>query len=175
MKIFKRSLIIVLLLLLLFFVIGRFLPADYAVERSATIAAPAEAIFLEIANLERWPEWGPWNESEYPSMKSEFSGAASGVGAVWTWTMDEGDGSMTITSAEPTRGIFYEIEVEQGTYLATGIIELAEAEAGTEVTWTQRGDLDGAIARWFGLFFDSMMGPDFEEGLIGLEAAVKGG
>lgn len=175
MKIFKRSLVIVGLLLLLFIVIGNFLPTDYAVERSATIAAPAEAIFVEIANLERWPEWGPWNAREYPSIQSEFSGAASGVGAVWNWTMDEGDGSMTITSAESTGGIVYELEVEEGTIRATGIIELKETAPGTEVTWRQRGDLDGVIARWFGLFFDSMMGPDFEAGLAGLETAVKGG
>ena len=44
----------------------------------------------------------------------------------------------------------------------------------TEVTWSMEADLGfNPISRYFGLFFDSMIGPDFEKGLNNLNNIVK--
>ena len=32
----------------------------YTIERSITIAAPAERIYEQIADFHRWPDWSPW-------------------------------------------------------------------------------------------------------------------
>ena len=61
--------------------------------------------------------------------------------------------------------------------------ELAEhmlepAEGGVKVVWVDAGDLGmNPMSRWFGLFLDGMIGPDFEKGLAKMkrlgEAAPK--
>ena len=47
--------------------------------------------------------------------------------------------------------------------------------AGTRVTWTNEGDMGAnPVNRYFGLFMDRLVGPDFEGGLKNLKALVEG-
>ncbi|TGQ03486.1 polyketide cyclase, partial [Mesorhizobium sp. M00.F.Ca.ET.217.01.1.1] len=59
-------------------------PNDFVVSRSASIAAPSEAIFPLINDFRRWPEWSPYEKLD-PDMKRTLSGAESGKGAAYAW------------------------------------------------------------------------------------------
>ena len=35
-------------------------PSTFRVERTATMAAPAEEIFAQVNDFHRWEDWSPW-------------------------------------------------------------------------------------------------------------------
>jgi hypothetical protein len=53
----------------------------YTVERSVT---PAR-IYDQIANFHNWTNWSPW-ETVDTELKRTYSGAESGIGAVYGWS-----------------------------------------------------------------------------------------
>ncbi len=67
---------------------------SFAVERSTSIKAPPEKIFALINDFHGWESWSPWVKLD-PAMKTTYSGAASGPGAVYQWVgnSDVGEGS----------------------------------------------------------------------------------
>ena len=87
------------LLVALIALIGLALPKNFRIERSVVINAPAEKIYPLIAEPKNWPKWGIWNRRD-PNMQMEFSGAAPGAGAKWSWqSKSEGNGVMEFTAA----------------------------------------------------------------------------
>ena len=53
-------------------------------------------------------------------------------------------------------------------------IEFEPAAGGTKVTWTLDMDLGaGPVGRYFGLFLDGMIGPDYERGLGRLKTLAE--
>jgi hypothetical protein len=57
---------------------------------------------------------------------------------------------------------------------STGSIELRPEGAGLRVVWVDAGDLGmNPINRWFGLFLDKLIGPDFERGLTNLRKLAE--
>jgi hypothetical protein len=77
-------------------------PSEFRVARSATIAAPAPAVFAEVDEMRRWLAWSPFEKSD-PGMRREFSGPAAGVGAVYAWSGNKqaGEGCATIVESRP--------------------------------------------------------------------------
>ena len=58
---------------------------------------------------------------------------------------------------------------------SSGQLRLETAGAGTRVTWTNEGDMGAnPVNRYFGLFMDRLVGPDFEGGLKNLKVLVEG-
>ena len=78
-------------------------PNDFVVSRSASIKAPAEAIFPLINDFRRWPEWSPFEKLD-PAMRRTLSGADSGIGAAYAWEGNSkaGKGRMEITASVPS-------------------------------------------------------------------------
>jgi len=57
---------------------------------------------------------------------------------------------------------------------ATGELTFAAEGNGTKVVWTMNGNAGmNPIFRWFGLFMDKMVGPDFEAGLKNLKKLAE--
>src|SRR3954466_11663943 len=73
-------------------------PDKFAVERSATIAAPPEKIVPVLSDFHAWQAWSPYEKLD-PAMKKTFSGPPSGVGSVYEWSGNSkaGAGRMEIT------------------------------------------------------------------------------
>ena len=59
--------------------------------------------------------------------------------------------------------------------VSEGAIRIEAAGAGSsKVTWSNGGDLGmNPVGRYFGLFMDRMMGPDFQSGLEKLKSKVE--
>lgn len=175
MKSLKKVILAVLLIPVLLVIVSLFLPSKYRVERSVTMQAKPDAVFTHLNTLKKWPEWTAWTVEKYPDMKISFAGPEAGVGAIYSWEgKSTGQGTLKITRSEPNKGIGYDLNFENGKYVSTGDIALEPAGDSVKVTWSNEGNLGwNPISRFFGLFMDKMMGPDFEEGLRNLQKKVE--
>lgn len=160
-------------LLLLLVLVAFLLPRHYRIERTLVMKARPEAIHAQVADLRAWKNWGAWQEKD-PAMKLTYSEKSTGVGAWSAWeSKTEGNGKMTITSVTPAK-IVYDLEFPDFGSKSQGYMELLPDAAGTKVVWVDAGDLGmNPMSRWFGLFLDKMIGPDFERGLSNLAKKVE--
>lgn len=168
------SLLVVLAAIVLLVATTR--PKSFVVERSATIAAPAAAIYPLIADFHNWPRWSPY-EALDPSMKRTLSGAPSGKGAVYAWEGNgkAGVGRMEIEGVtEPSR-VTIKLDFSRP-IVAHNTAEFLLKPAGgdTAVTWSMKG-ASPFMFRVMGLFFDmdKMIGKDFAAGLAKLKAVAE--
>jgi hypothetical protein len=173
MKILLKILGGLAVLVLLLVLVAFFLPRQYRVTRTVVIKAKPEAVQAQVADLRAWKTWGAWQERD-PGMKITYSEKTTGVGAWSSWeSKQEGNGKMTIKSQTPTK-VVYDLEFPDMGMRSEGFVELAPDTAGTKVTWVDAGDLGmNPMSRWFGLFLDKMIGPDFERGLTNIAKIVE--
>src|SRR4051794_33627559 len=59
-------------------------PDSFHVVRSASIQAPPDAVFPQVADFHQWGAWSPWEKLD-PALKRSFSGSERGAGAVYAW------------------------------------------------------------------------------------------
>ncbi len=174
MKALKKIVLAVLVLPILLLLISLFLPSQYRVERTVVIKAPPEAIYPWLAQLKQWPEWTVWNTTMDPTLTYTFSGPAEGAGAEMAWTSKSGPGALKLTAADAKTGVQYEMNFDHGKFLSKGGVTLAATEGGTRAMFFNEGAFGfNPIARYFGLFFDKMMGGDFEKNLVGLKLKAE--
>jgi hypothetical protein len=153
-------------------------PSVFRLARSAEIKAPPEAIYPHVADFHRWLDWSPW-EGIDADLKRTYSGAASGVGAVYAWEGKKtGAGRMEVIDAASPRHVGIKLDfirpmpahnVCEFTFEPTG-------QAGvTAVTWSMHGPAP-LMTKVFHLFIDmdKMLGPSFEQGLARLKAVAEG-
>jgi len=154
--------------------IAYLLPREMHVERETVVRAPAATIHALIDGYRRFGEWSPWKNLD-PDAKYVLSGPEHGVGAKISWSGNPktiGSGSETIVESRPYDLVRSALEL--GGDLATVTFRITPETAGTRVAWRIDMDLGMNPAyRYFGLFFDSMMGKDFENGLANLKALAE--
>src|SRR5690242_2693728 len=95
-KILLYGIVVIVIIIAIFCVVVAMQPAHYQVERSAIINAPATVVFAQVNDFHKWEAWSPWAKMD-PSMKTTYSGAPAGNGAVYSWAgnKDVGEGRMT--------------------------------------------------------------------------------
>jgi hypothetical protein len=160
-------------LVLLLVLVAFLFPRHYRVERSALFNAKPETIHAQIADLRAWKSWGVWQQRD-PGMKLSYSEPAKGVGAWSAWiSAKEGSGKMTITQQTPTV-VAYALEFPDFGTKSNASLTLAPEGTGTRVTWMDEGDLGlNPMNRWFGLFLEKLLAPDFEQSLANLKRIVE--
>jgi uncharacterized protein YndB with AHSA1/START domain len=165
-------------LVVVFLAVGLLLPSQFKVERTATIAAPPEQVYALIADPREWKRWSVWNQRD-PAMKITYGGPSSGLGARWSWeSQSEGNGSMEFTEGTLPERITYKLTFADFGMTSTGRLMLSPADAGgkpgTRISWTNEGDMgSNPVNRWFGVFMDKLVGPDFEAGLANLKKLAE--
>ena len=149
---------------------------QFEVVRTGDVPAPAHAVFDRVADFHRWSEWSPW-EGLDPEMERTFSGAPSGVGAVYEWKGNRkaGQGRMEITRADAPSLVqltLHFLKPFKSTNTTTFTLE--PSGTGTKVTWRMVGPKT-FFTRLMGIFtsMDKMVGPDFEKGLTQLAEAAR--
>jgi uncharacterized protein YndB with AHSA1/START domain len=174
MKWFRIVLITVIGLVLLFAAVSLALPSKFRVERSVAIAAPPPKVYLLIAAPAQWKRWSVWNQRD-PAMQIEYGGPSAGAGARWSWRSEtEGNGAMEFTEAEPDRRLRYRLSFPDFGMESTGELRLEPQGGGVRVTWSNEGEMGAnPVNRWFGLFMDRLVGPDFEAGLENLKKLAE--
>lgn len=174
MKIILRIFGVLVVLLLLAVVAAFFLPRNFRVERSIVINARPEMVFAHVEDLKAWKGWSAWHERD-PAMKLSYSAPSVGIGAWSAWeSRTEGNGKMTITAHEPRQRVAYTLEFPDMNMISSGLMELQPAEKGVRVVWSSSGDLGfNPMHRWFGVFMEKLIGPDFEKGLAKLQSVAE--
>jgi Polyketide cyclase / dehydrase and lipid transport len=151
-------------------------PAHYQVERSATINAPATAVFPLVNDFHKWDSWSPWAKLD-PAMKTNFAGPAAGTGASYSWVgnSEVGEGKMTITESRPTDLVKIKLEfIKPFAATSDTVFTFAPSGNATNVKWTMAGD-NNFIGKAFSLFMnmDKMIGADFEKGLAQMKTVAE--
>jgi len=143
-------------------------PSEFRVARSATMSAPAPAVFAQVNDFHKWEAWNPWGKID-PAMKQTYEGAPAGVGAIYTWVGNKnvGEGRMTLTESRPSNLIRIKLEFFKP-FAGTNIAEFTFKPEGnqTAVTWSMAGK-NNFMAKAIHLFMnmDKMIGGQFETGL----------
>ena len=128
-------------------------PANFRVTRTTVIAAPAEAVFVQVNELRKWEAWNPWGKID-PAMKLTYEGPASGAGAAYAWVgnNDVGEGRMTITESQPNERVQCKLEFfKPMTGTSTAEFTFKPEGNQTRVTWSMSGK-NNFIAKAFCLF-----------------------
>lgn len=171
----KKILIVLAVLVVVFVIIVATRPDDFRVSRSATIPAPAAAVFEQVNDLHKFQDWSPWAKID-PQCKVTYDGQPAGVGASFAWAGNKqvGEGRMTVVESRPDELVRYKMEFLKP-YKITNSAEFNLKSAGnqTEVTWSISGKRN-FMFKAVGLFMDcdKMIGPDFEKGLVNLKSIV---
>ncbi len=168
----KMSLIVVALLVggLLIFVATK--PDSFRVERSTLIKAPPEKIFLLVNDLHQWEPWSPWEKLD-PALKRVYSGANSGVGAIYEWLGNSkvGHGRMEIIESTAASKVVLKLHFIKP-FEAKNTVEFVLGKEGdsTRVTQAMYGP-SPYISKLMSLVFsmDKMVGTKYEEGLGNLK------
>src|SRR3989442_1768538 len=143
-------------------------PSEYRVARTATIAAPAPAVFAQVNDFHKWEAWNPWAKLD-PAMKQAYEGAPAGIGAIYTWSGNNevGEGRMTLTESRPSDLVRIRLEFLKP-FATTSTAEFSFKPEGdhTAVTWSMAGKVN-FMAKVVHLFMDMdrMIGGNFEKGL----------
>ncbi len=174
MKVLKKILLGLAAVIALVLIIAAFQPAQFRVERSRTIAAPAAVLFDQVNNHQNFATWNPWQKMD-PESKTTYSGPAAGVGAVASWVGDKtGKGSATITESKPGELVRQRMDwLEPMEGVSTVDFTFKPDGDKTTVTWAMYGS-NGYMGKLMCLFMsmDKMCGTEFEKGLADLEKVV---
>ncbi|MFO7829826.1 MAG: GyrI-like domain-containing protein [Bacteroidales bacterium] len=174
MKFLKWTGIIIIIIIALFLIIPLFLPSTARVERSITVEAPVDKVFQTAIDMNMRPKWDPWIEMD-PDAKIITEVIPGGTGSWYTWDSEIiGKGKLTITNFEANKKINSKLEFIAPQSMTSDITwAFAETNEGTDITWGFKGELSYPVERWFGLFIDNQLGPQFEKGLQNFKTLVE--
>lgn len=151
-------------------------PDSFHVQRTVSIKAPPEKIFAYIDDLHRWEAWSPYVKLD-PAMKTQYSGAASGKGAMYAWQGNSkaGAGQVIITDTTPPNRVAIKLDMFKP-FEGHNDVEFTLQPGGevTNVTWAMDGP-NAYITKVMSVFFDmdAMIGGQFAEGLTNLKALAE--
>jgi len=171
-------LLAVAVIIVVFVAIVAMRPSDFRIARSATMSAPAPAVFAQVNDFHKWDAWSPWAKLD-PAAKNTFEGAPAGAGAVFKWSGNRqvGEGQMTLTESRPNDLIRIKLDFVRP-FKATNFAEFTFQPNGNQtlVTWSMTGK-NNFMFKSFGLFMnmDKMLGGEFEKGLASMKAVVERG
>lgn len=164
---FKKILIAVLAIIAIIVIVSRFQPDSYTVERSATIDAPPEVVFVHMNDLREWQQFNAWGDLD-PNAVYTYSDVSSGVGANFHWkgNSDMGEGRMTILESRPNEYVKVDLEFIEP-FSGKAVTEYVMAPEGSGTKLTQRMHSDhNFFSKIMCLFMDmdQMIGEKYEEG-----------
>jgi len=172
----KKILIAIAAIVVVFVAVVAMQPSEFRIVRSATISAPAPAVFAQVNDFHNWEAWSPWAKLD-PAAKTTFEGPSAGTGAIFRWAGNDkiGEGSMTITESRPSDLIRIKLEFLKP-FAAINTTEFTFKPEGnqTAVTWSMAGK-NNFIAKAVCLFMnmDKAVGGQFEKGLVNMKWVVE--
>ena len=175
-KVIFGLLAVLVAVIVVFCVVVAMQPEDFKITRSATCNAPPDKVFEQVNDFHKWEAWSPWAKLD-PTMKTTYSGAASGNGASYSWVgnSDVGEGKMTITDSRPSDSVKIDLEFLKP-FAAKNVTEFTFKPDGdkTTVTWAMTGK-NNFMAKGFSLVMnmDKLVGGDFEKGLTQMKTVVE--
>jgi carbon monoxide dehydrogenase subunit G len=172
----KKIVIALIVIIAAFLVIVAIEPSEFRVERTTTIAAPADAVFAQVNDLHKWDAWSPWAKLD-PNAKIVFEGPEAGQGAAMSWAGNDkvGEGKMTVVESKPNDAVRLKVDfvkLFEGT--SNSDFTFKPEGDGTAVTWTMSAH-HNFIEKAFCLVMNGkkMIGDDLEKGLAQMKALAE--
>lgn len=168
--------LIVIVIVAAFLIYVAMKPNAFRLERSTTINAPADRIFPLVNDFHNWTQWSPFEKLD-PGLVRSYSGAESGVGAVYAYQGNNkvGAGQMEIKQSVPSSKVLASLDFEKP-MVAHNFAEFTfkPSGSGTSVTWAMYGPAP-FMSKLFTTFMsmDSMVGGQFDEGLANLKRVAE--
>lgn len=171
----KTAFIVLALAIAVLLIYAATRPDSFRLERSITIKAPPEKIFVHLADFKLWSAWSPWEKLD-PAMKRTHSGAPAGKGAQYAWSGDKaGAGSMEVLEATVPSKVHIKLDFTKP-FEAHNLVDftIKPVGDGTQVTWAMYGP-SNYMTKLIHIFFsmDKIVGKDFESGLADLKAVAE--
>ena len=172
----KKILIALVAIVAIFIIVVAMQPSEFRVERSTTIAAPAETVFAQVNDLHKWDAWSPWAKID-PEAKISFEGPESGTGSMLRWSGNSqvGEGTMTLTENRPNEFINIKTDIVKPMEVSNTTEFSFKPEGDqTHVTWTLYGH-QNFVGKVFCLVMNGkkMMGELLEKGLAQLKTVAE--
>ena len=174
----KDILIALVLIIAAFLVVVAAQPSEFRVERTTTMAAPADVVFTQVNDLHKWDAWSPWAKLD-PDAKVTFAGPDAGKDAAMSWSGNDkvGEGKMTIVESHPNDAIKIEVDFTKPFEGSIGS-EFGFKPNGnkTDVSWAMTGHRT-FVQKGFCLVMngDKMLSGDIEKGLAQLKSVAEQG
>lgn len=168
--------IIVSLIVLVLF-LSLIAPKTYDVSRSVEIAKPKDEVFTYLRSLKNMDEWSPWAKKD-PNMEKKFTGTDGEVGSqsYWNGNKEVGEGEQEIKRIFDGERIESELRFLKPFKSTSDCYTKVEdlGEGNTKVTWGFSGNNKFPM-NIMTLFksMDSMVGPDFEDGMASLKRILE--
>lgn len=171
----KKLVLALVALIVIAVIVVAMQPADYRLERSIKINAPADIVWAQVADFSQWKNWSHWEKSD-PSQKTTITGAPGTAGHKTVWQGDKtGEGTMTVAAATKPSALHIELAftAPMASEATTDMKIEGEGEAVT-VTWSMAGKND-FMGKFFGLVMgmEDMIGQAYETSLANLKQVAE--
>jgi uncharacterized membrane protein len=160
-----KNIVIALVVILGIVVAGSyFLPNHYTVTNTIEINKPADVVYTQLADFNKWGIWAPWREKD-PAVKYAYAGVPGTKGHKLSWDGPvTGTGSSTIYSCTANQVINANLNFEKPfKAFARDHIKLEGTGNKTTVTWTTEGWYRFPVGRLKGLAFGKMINTNVNE------------
>lgn len=169
MNILKRILLIIAIFTSIIVIISLFLPSSFKMEKRTLIDADKEQVFKQVNDLKNWINWSAWalkDKSVY--LKDDnYSNPSAGVGAMFSWQSEKdeiGEGKLKIVQSDKYDHI--ETLVDIGFVPIKDDWYFNQTPEGVEVIWQTQIDFGfNPLSKFYGLFIEEEMAPDYKLGL----------
>ena len=181
MKIIKNILKWIAIVIAVIILVSFFLPSKCHVERSKVIKTDVPVVFNLVNDLRLWKTWSPWYGLD-TAATMVYYGSGKGIGSAYTWSSTNknvGKGRLDITGVKDNEFITANLYFE-GMGTSKVRYNFAKVDNGTRVTWMMDNDIKDVpmamrpMSKYFSLFMDKMVGPDFEKGLNNMDSVLTG-
>ena len=171
----KKILIGIVGVLVLLILIGFILPSKFEITKSAQINAPAQYVFEEVNDLQKWEGWSYWYSLD-PETKLTYSDQKTGQGASYEWKSDKtGEGKLVVTESTPGASLAADLFFMQSEEPSKATYKFEPNGEGTNVTMGFSTDFGmNPFMRWMGvLMFPSEMEKAFDHNLTKLKEIAE--
>jgi hypothetical protein len=165
---------VLLAVIVVLLVVALYLPNGYFIEKSAVIHKSSDVVMEQVANLNNYAQWNPWQQSD-PSCKQHITGAPKTPGHKYSWEGKKaGVGSLTLRDIDQ-KHVFFEFEfIKPMKSRARDNWTIEEwGTSDTKVTWQNFGNLPYPLGRLMGFVIYKMLQRQFTEGIHNLKKACE--
>jgi len=113
------------------------LNSNFDISQTRTMKVPVSLAYKNVNDFKNWKNWGPWFESD-PTIVASFPEKSSGVGASYSWTGAEGNGSIKTISVIENKEIIQQIDFSTGSTPEV-YWNFNKVSDSIQVTWGMRG------------------------------------
>ncbi len=151
-----------------------FLPNSYSLTNSIEINRPADLVYNQVADFNKWSAWSPWAEQD-PKAKITIEGAPGSEGQKMSWEGEKvGAGTMTLVAAAENESLVCsDVFLKPMEATAKDYWRFESDSTGTKVTWVTSGGLKYPFGRLFGLAIDKFVGETERHGLENLKKVCE--